>query len=365
MMELRESTADFDSPTAASGPGPGSAERAGSAGNAAPGDGGRGGAGRAESRKRRRSLIRWLRLPVVLAIVFAIMAWTGCAERLFYFPQRGTPAPPPGAEEIWFEASDGVRLHGWFLAANTAGVEAAAGGLHDSTAPAEDLEASPPTARATILVAHGNAGNIENHLGFVSFLPAHGFNVLIFDYRGYGNSDQAPINRDCLLLDMLAALDAARARPEVDRGRIGLYAQSLGAVFGLAAMAERPEIKAAVIVSPFTRWRDIVATTLGGEPPGFISRAIASTCIRSGLDPIDSVAAITDRPILIIHGLDDEIVPHEHGERMAEAGGANVRLRLVKGADHNSIRFLDPDFDRSIIDFYREAFPAQTSDGGH
>ena len=181
------------------------------------------------------------------------MRVTGFGERLAYLPDRGTPPPPPGTEEVTFETEDGLRLHGWFLPAI----------------------GKAPNPRPAILVAHGNAGNVSSHLPFVEFLPDAGFHVLLFDYRGYGKSDPGRLQRDALLIDTLAALDALAAREDVDDERIGLYAQSLGAVFGLHAMAEDPRLRAAAVLSAFPRWREVAASVVGGSNPGPISRALA------------------------------------------------------------------------------------------
>ena len=139
---------------------------------------------------------RRLRTAAVVAVVAALglaLGATGCMERLFYLPTSGPTDPPPGleAETVWFESADGTRLHGWFLPA--------AGPPDGGGAPA-------------ILFVHGNAGNLEGHVGFVEHLPAEGFSVLCFDYRGYGRSEGRARRRGPLLEDAEAALDALLAR---------------------------------------------------------------------------------------------------------------------------------------------------------
>ena len=65
--------------------------------------------------------------------------------------------------DIYFKSSDGVALHGWFFR-------------------------TIPEAKATILVFHGNAENLSTHVNSVLWLVQEGFNVFIFDYRGYGGN---------------------------------------------------------------------------------------------------------------------------------------------------------------------------------
>lgn len=270
----------------------------------------------------------WTLLAVVLV---AAVKLTGIGERMAYLPARGTPAPPPGVEDVTFETEDGLTLHGWFLPAT---------GQADGPRPA-------------ILVTHGNAGNVSSHLPFVEFLPEAGFHVLLFDYRGYGKSDRGRLQRDALLVDTRAALDALAVREDVDASRIGLYAQSIGAVFGLHVMADDPRVRAAAVLSSFTRWRDVAASVLGGSNPGPVSRALAWAVMPAGLEPLDALSGITDRPVLLVHGRADEIVPFEHGERLAEAGGDNVTFVAVEQGGHNDLRWVDPALDATLVDFYR------------
>ena len=113
------------------------------------------------SRRSRRPWTGPLRLLIVAAALVLILRLTGCMERLFYYPRSGpTPVPQTfdAAEGIWFESGDGTRLYGWFIPAQTA----------------------PTGGAPTIIHVHGNAGNIEDHLGITESLPDRGFNLFIF-----------------------------------------------------------------------------------------------------------------------------------------------------------------------------------------
>ncbi|MHC4992168.1 MAG: alpha/beta hydrolase [Planctomycetota bacterium] len=168
---------------------------------------------------------------------------TGCMERLFFYPTRGPTPVRPGTEPVRMTSADGTPLFGWFVPSRSDRVDRA----------------------PTILHVHGNAGNIESHFWFTEYLPAAGFNLFIFDFRGYGESGGHARRRRPLIKDTHAALDALLARDDVDPARIGLYGQSLGGAIGLSVMAERPEIAAAVIESAFASWRDMAANALGGD----------------------------------------------------------------------------------------------------
>jgi pimeloyl-ACP methyl ester carboxylesterase len=253
-------------------------------------------------------------------------------ERLFFHPTPGPTPPPaeyPGARSVSFESADGTALHGWFVPARSGAASA-----------------------ATILHVHGNAGNIESHAWFTEYLPVNGFNVFIFDYRGYGQSAGSARRRGPLIADTHAALDALLREPDVDASRVGLYGQSLGGAIGLAVMADRPEIRAAVIESAFDSWRGIAANAVGGEPPNALGRFMAACLIGDGDRPIDAIRRI-DRPILIVHGSDDSIIPISHGRRLADSA-PNARLEILPGGDHNTLRSTHPEIEAMVVEFLRE-----------
>ena len=282
---------------------------------------------------RRFRLPRRVRLGLWLAAVaaeVAIVAATGCMERLFYFPTREATTTPPhlaAAEPVWFTSADGTRLHGWFIPAGD--------GTSRSDAP-------------TILHVHGNAGNITSHVWFTEFLPPAGFNLFIFDYRGYGRSEASARRRGPLIEDTAAALDALLARPDIDPKRVGMYGHSLGGAIGLIIMEQRPEIRAAVIVSAFSSWRDMAASALRGGP---VSRMLARLFIRDDRRPDEAIARI-DRPVLILHGTSDSVIPVTHGRRLA-ARGPTAELIEFTGGDHNDLRSTHPGADNLVIEFLR------------
>ena len=277
---------------------------------------------------------RWRRIGLSLGIVLLLLWITGCMERYFYYPTSG-PTPPPrhliGAERVWFRSSDGTRLLGWFIPAQ-------------QTTPGD--EKAP-----TILHVHGNAGNIESHNWFTEYLPAAGFNVFVFDYRGYGESEGAARSRGPLIADTHAALDAVLARPDVDPQRIGMYGQSLGGTIGLNVMAQRTEIKAAVIESAFVSWREMAACALGGDQANILCRGLAAMLIPDTHRADDAIATVY-RPMLLLHGDSDSIIPVDHSRTLAEKSEGWARLVELPGGDHNSLRESHPEIEAMVIQFY-------------
>ncbi|MBX3355778.1 MAG: alpha/beta fold hydrolase [Phycisphaeraceae bacterium] len=284
-------------------------------------------------------------MTAVIAVLILLLRVGGCTDRLFFHPYREpTPAPAkfPEARVVWFESSDGTRLCGWFIPARGSAGQHLAGGIADASG------RSP-----TILHVHGNAGNMNWHLDFTSWIPAQGFNLFLFDYRGFGESHGSVTGRRAVISDAVAALDAMLALPEVDSERIALFGQSLGGAVGLSLLGRRSDFKCAVLESPFASWRLAAATALGGSRPNVIVRALCWLFVSDGDAPIDALST-TDTPILIIHGANDTLVPVVHGERLRDSSPDQVTLLAFEGGGHNTLQETHPEARRAVLEFLRK-----------
>ncbi len=127
-------------------------------------------------------------------------------ERLVAFhPERSSHVSiPTGAEDVWFENIGGNRLHGWFFLAL----------------------GQPPVG--TIIYFHGNGGNIQNVSPIGARFASRGFNVLLFDYRGYGQSEGWLDDEDALYADANAAYDYVVRERGLTSDSLILYGHSLG-----------------------------------------------------------------------------------------------------------------------------------------
>jgi len=230
----------------------------------------------------------------------------------FYYPSRQSYGHPSDFkldyESVFFH--NGIaRLHGWFL--NSAG-----------------------RAKGTVLHCHGNAGNITGHFQFVAWMPAYGWNVFCFDYQGYGRSEGRP-TRPGTIADTNAAIDYLRSRPDVDRSRLVVFGQSLGAAVGLVAASARDDLRGVAAEGAFSSYRSAVqfvcrrGLLLRGAAP-FISRVFSAP----GLDPIDHVARIAPTPTFFICGTADRICDHRQTIELHRAAGPPKSLWLIEGGRH-------------------------------
>lgn len=261
-------------------------------------------------------------------------------DGFFFRPTRRTHALPQqfglAHEEIRFPAGDGPMLHGWFFPCHTDSSCTFQGqGQLSEAAPAGSAAGCTQTPKAvgTIVHFHGNAGNITGHFPQVAWLPACGWNVFCFDYRGYGRSEGRP-SRDGLVRDGHAAIDYVKSRPDVDPARIVVFGQSLGAAVAIVVVAAREDVAGLVCDGGFSHYRRIVAWHIRRNP---LLRVVAfwiPWLMDDGYDPIDSVARVAPTPLVILHGTSDDVVDPAMARELYEAAGEPKELWMIEGAGH-------------------------------
>lgn len=270
-----------------------------------------------------------------LFVTAAVLSCQGCVGSMFYQPDRKVYDTPDRHglkyEEVSFQSKDGTRLSGWFIPA-------------------------VGTPAGTVIHFHGNAQNMTAHFGFVSWLPEQGFNLFVFDYRGYGKSAGSSDRRG-VYEDSLAALDYIAARPGIDRNRLFVLGQSLGGANAIAAVGSRPPggIRAVVIESAFSSYRDIVRDKIADIPLLSLLRTpLSFLLIGNGFSPDAAVAAISPTPLLIIHGTGDRVVPYSQGKRLFELAREPKQLWTIEGGDHTGA-FEDPgsEYRQRLVAFFK------------
>ncbi|MDH5526584.1 MAG: alpha/beta hydrolase [Nitrospirota bacterium] len=253
-------------------------------------------------------------------VFFLTAALTGlllsaCGNLLLYPEAQllGTPDQIGMAyQETTFTAADGTPLHGWFL-------------------PAEG------EAKGSILFLHGNAQNISYHFGSVYWLPERGYNVFMFDYRGFGRSGGEK-DLDGVYLDAEAALAHLRSRSDVDPDRLFVFGQSIGGAVTTWLMAHdsRVGVRAVILEGAFSDFRRITREKLGEIWFAWPFRWPLSFLIPNRYSPERVIGKITPTPLLIVHGTVDSIVPFHHARYLYRAAGDPKTLWVVEGAEHIS-----------------------------
>ncbi len=263
----------------------------------------------------------------------------GC-DGLFYYPNRhcyGRPEAPLSFEEVSFASTQGARLHGWFF-------------------PASRL------ARGTVLHLHGNAGNLTGHFQHVSWLPEAGWNVLTFDYRGYGRSS-GHMGRAGSIADAHAALDYLLARPDAVGRPVVAFGQSLGGAIGVVVTAQRPEIAALAVDGAFDSYRRIASWHIRRNPVLLVSAWwLPGLLMSDQYNPIDYVSRVAPRPLLIMHGEADQVVDPAMARRLYNAAGEPRQLWMVPDADHyGALQDRPEEVKARLLSFFQAAPAAKAS----
>ncbi len=228
---------------------------------------------------------------------------------LFYFPDRTKYGSPEDVgmvyQPVFFNSADGTRLAGWFM-------------------PAENV-ASPIAARGTVVHMHGNAQNMTAHWQYAGWVPSRGYNLLVFDYRGYGQSHGKPEPQG-IFEDSVAALDYLRSRTDIDTERLFVFGQSLGGMLAIAAAgASQRGVRAVLAEAPFHCYTSM-ADDMMPEAELILDDDNCATTYVAELAPI---------PLLLIHGTNDKIVPYSHSVMLLREAGTPKRLETIEGGEHN------------------------------
>ena len=244
------------------------------------------------------------------AIILGLVVVGGCAmsplrrfEQSMVFQPRVYPDGDYESgrdfEDVWFQSSDGTKLHGWL--------------------------ASPDKPLGALLYCHGNAGNISHRTDAIRELrDRHRMAVFIFDYRGYGRSEGSP-DEPGLVADAKAARHWLAERAQVAESDIVLLGISLGG--GVAVQLAADDGAAGLIlISTFASLPEVAATHMPFLAPKLIMR-----------NRFESAKRIAEYhgPVLISHGDADQVVPYAQGEKLFAAANEPKQFLHIAEGGHN------------------------------
>lgn len=291
---------------------------------------------------------------MLLALSLAICAFLGllvlcwCCSGVILFPPEKSPlAVYPERyglryDKFSFDTKDGLTLKGWFIPSSTGD-------------------------KRTILMCHGWGDNKGHLLERTHFLnSASGFNLLYFDHRSHGESEGEITTIGYLeLIDFEAALDYLKAQKPQCLERLGVFGLSMGGAVGVMAMARHPEIKAAVIESPFTDYRTVVRTWAWNRfrIPYFPIVMLTLLILRwrvghndvDSYSPIRVVSSIAPRPLMMIGGSLDALMPESEVRELYEKAGQPKELWIIPGADHaQCFKVAGLEFESRVAGFFKK-----------
>lgn len=249
-------------------------------------------------------------------LITALIAYLGLVllvylaqSRLIYFPEPGreivsTPDQIGLAyESVKIATANDETLHAWYVPA--------------------------PDAKATILFFHGNAGNISHRIDYLPMFHRLGYNTLIIDYQGYGQSSGSPSELNTYQ-DARAAWQFLTEEKNIAPAQIILYGESLGgAIATWLAANENPGLL--ILASTFTSVPDMAEKIYPFLPVRLIARINYNT-----LELLQSITA----PVLVAHSPQDEVVPFEHGQRLYQAAAEPKQFLTLQGGHNNGFIFM-------------------------
>lgn len=223
----------------------------------------------------------------------------------------------------------------------------------------------PGSSRTTIVLLHGYGGNQDEVLPVADALHDGGFSVFSFDMRGCGRSTGEVTFGAREQEDLASVVDYLTTRPDVDAERIGALGFSMGAATLIMTAAHDTRIKAVVDDSGWADVRNWLRPRLADlfvhPRHRFTPFSLKLVELRSGIDfdelvPREDVAELAPRPLLIIHGTADEVVPPSDGDELFAAAREPKELWRVEGAAHgDTLRPGGATSSERVVSFFQRA----------
>lgn len=248
-------------------------------------------------------------------------------------------------EDVTFASFDGTRLYGWWMAAGA--------------------------DRPTVILLHGVKKNRTDVLRAAIALNEAGFNVLVFDGRAHGSSEGRFVTYGFFeRRDVDSVVDWLIEHKQIDRQRIGLAGESMGAAIALQVAAQNDRIRAVWADSPFASLRRVSAEFLMRVThlPGRLINPVVWTTIQVAnyrgkfdvlaVDPLALAARITC-PVYLVHGMADQLIAPEHSKNIHDALSGEKHLWFIQGVRHaRGARYAKRDYAERLVSFFTKTLEA-------
>lgn len=265
-----------------------------------------------------------------VALIVVLYFYQGRMVFLADMPGRSLEGSPEDIglayESVMIPTEDGEQIHGWYVPGS-----------------------SGADTRGVVLFFHGNAGNISHRLDSIRMFNDLGVDVLIVDYRGYGESTGKP-SESGLYSDGEAAWAYLEHQRNMAPDRIVIFGRSLGAVVA-ARVASRHSPAGLIVESGLTSGVDMAKRLYPFLPARLLTRLEF---------PLVDFAREVSCPTQVIHSRDDEIVPFDMGEEIFEVLRGRDKTFLEIWGGHNTGFFLsEPVYVPALEEFLEKTLQVQ------
>ncbi|VAW50469.1 hypothetical protein MNBD_GAMMA06-1592 [hydrothermal vent metagenome] len=251
------------------------------------------------------------RVLLLICIIFL----ASCSNFLF-IPIKPYPVTPDVAgilyDDIFIKTADGTRLHGWKMYTGK-------------------------KKKGVIVFFHGNGDNVSTQMPNTFWLVKEGYDLYVFDYREYGQS-QGEANLDATISDMELML-AYVANDLPENKKMIVMGHSLGgamSIYVVAHSAYRDKIELLITVEAFSDYHDVTQEVLSKSWLTWLLQWPLSFTIDNSYRPLDSIGLISPIPVAIFHSKSDEMIDIYHAEKLFAAAKEPKSFILID-SDHSSV----------------------------
>ena len=260
-------------------------------------------------------------------LMWPLVRWM--EPRLAFFPTAGEWETPQNFgvpyDGITIATADGERLRAWVMLA--------------------------PAARANVVYFHGNGANLSNWSPILTGIVKRGYSVVAFDYRGYGTSTGHPTERG-LYRDVDAVVKHASTARSASIPTV-YWGRSLGAAMAAYAATVQPP-DGIILESGFANARAAVRGS---------AILVALSFFSSYRFPTAEFVNRARRPVLVMHGNRDSVIPFARGHELFDALTVPKQFFVVDGGDHNDDVPRDVEAYWSAVDRFSDGLVRQSK--GH
>jgi fermentation-respiration switch protein FrsA (DUF1100 family) len=277
-----------------------------------------------------------------VALIVMLYFYQGRMVFLAHIPGRSLESSPEDIglayESVMIPTEDGEQIHGWYVPKR-------------GQSPFAEKGSDPfLESRGVVLFFHGNAGNISHRLDSIRMFNDLGVDVLIVDYRGYGEST-GKASEAGLYADGEAAWAYLQRQRNMAPHRIVVFGRSLGAVVA-ARVASRHSPAGLIVESGLTSGVDMAKRLYPFLPARLLTRLEF---------PLVDFAKEVRCPALVIHSRDDEIVPFDMGEEIFEVlPGQDQTFLEIWGGHNTGFILSEPVYVPALENFLNRTLPVQS-----